>query len=153
METKRVQVQFRWLLPADQCDLQLPQYETIGSAGLDIRAAGTEDVMIEPGDIALISTGFAVAIPVGYEIQVRPRSGLAVKYGITLINSPGTIDSDYRGEVKVPLINHGKQRYTVVRGTRIAQMVLAPVARAELMAVDVLDLTDRGTGGFGHTGV
>lgn len=153
METKRVQVQFRWLLPVDQCDLQLPQYETIGSAGLDIRAAVTQDVLIEPGDIALIPTGFAIAIPLGYEIQIRPRSGLAVKHGITLINSPGTIDSDYRGEVKVPLINHGKKAYTVVRGARIAQMILAPVVQAELVEVDELGSTERGAGGFGHTGV
>ena len=153
METKRVQVQFCWLLPAEQCDLQLPRYETIGSAGLDIRAAVTKDVVIDPGDIVLIPTGFAVAIPLGYEIQVRPRSGLAVKHGITLINSPGTIDSDYRGEVKVPLINHGKEPFTVVRGARIAQMILGTIVQAELLEVDELEPTERGAGGFGHTGV
>jgi len=141
------------MLAADAGDLALPRYETIGSAGLDIMAAVTEDTEIRPGDIALIPTGFAVAIPLGYEIQVRPRSGLAVKHGITLINSPGTIDSDYRGEVKVPLINHGKESYTVVRGARIAQMILAPVVRAELALVAELDSTYRGSGGFGHTGV
>jgi len=146
-------VQFAWLIPIEERDLQLPVYETDGSAGMDVRAAITEDTVIGPGEIALIPTGFAVAIPQGFEIQVRPRSGLAVRHGLTLINSPGTIDSDYRGEVKVPLINHGKIPYTVTRGARIAQMILAPVARAKFIEVDELDSTDRGTGGFGHTGV
>ncbi|MFT5698348.1 MAG: dUTP pyrophosphatase [Desulforhopalus sp.] len=146
-------VQFCWLIPVKERDLQLPAYETDGSAGMDIRAAVTEDTIIAPGDIALIPTGFAVAIPYGYEMQVRPRSGLAVKNGITLINSPGTIDSDYRGEVKVALINHGKVPYTVTRGARIAQIILAPVTRAEVVELDELDSTNRGAGGFGHTGV
>lgn len=150
METK--QVQFCWLIQSEQRDLKLPAYETDGSAGMDIRAAVTTDTVIEPGEIVLIATGFAVAIPRGFEIQVRPRSGLAVRHGITLINSPGTIDSDYRGEVKVPLINLGKDPYTVVRGARIGQMILAPVVRAEFVEVDELDETVRGTGGFGHTG-
>ena len=146
------QLQFCWMIPDEQRDLKLPAYETGGSAGMDISAAVISDTVIESGEIVLISTGFAVAIPRGFEIQVRPRSGLAVRHGITLINSPGTIDSDYRGEVKVPLINLGKDPYTVVRGARIAQMILAPVTRAEFVEVDTLDKTDRGTGGFGHTG-
>ncbi|PHR30105.1 MAG: dUTP diphosphatase [Desulfotalea sp.] len=146
-------IQFCWLIPAEERDLQLPCYETAGSAGMDVRAAVTEDTVIEPGAIVLIPTGFAVAIPSGFEIQVRPRSGLAVKYGITLINSPGTIDSDYRGEVMVPLINHGKKPYTVTRGARIAQLIVAPVIRATFIEVSELDATSRGVGGFGHTGV
>lgn len=147
------QLQFCWLIPIEERDLQLPAYETDGSAGMDVRAAVIEDIVIESGEIVLIPTGFSVAIPYGFEVQVRPRSGLAVRHGITLINSPGTIDSDYRGEVKVPLINHGKVPYTVVRGARIAQMILAPVARAQCLEVDELENTARGTGGFGHTGV
>lgn len=146
-------LQFCWLIPSEERDLTLPAYETDGSAGMDIRAAVTRDTVIEPGEIALIATGFAVAIPRGFEIQIRPRSGLAVRHGITLINSPGTIDSDYRGEVKVPLINHGKDPYTVTRGARIAQMIVAAVVRAVLVEVDELDSTVRGAGGFGHTGV
>jgi len=151
MENQKLQ--FAWVIPIEERDLQLPAYETDGSAGMDVRAAVTEDTVIGPGEIVLISTGFAVAIPLGFEIQVRPRSGLAVRHGITLVNSPGTIDSDYRGEVKVPLINHGKVPYTVTRGARIAQMILAPVVRAKFIEVDELDSTVRGTGGFGHTGV
>jgi len=151
MENQKLQ--FTWLIPTEEHDLQLPAYETDGSAGMDVRAAVTEDTVIGLGEIVLISTGFAVAIPHGFEIQIRPRSGLAVRHGITLINSPGTIDSDYRGEVKVPLINHGKVPYTVTRGARIAQMILAPVTRAQFVEVDELNSTVRGTGGFGHTGV
>ncbi len=150
---ENVVVQFCWLQPQAGIDLQLPSYETTGSAGMDIMAAVEEEVVIRPGEIALIPTGFGVAIPDGFEIQVRPRSGLAVKHGITLINSPGTIDSDYRGEVKVPLINHGNVEFRVQRGDRIAQMILAPVMQAKLEAVARLSETSRGTGGFGHTGV
>lgn len=150
---ERKVVHFCWLQPDRARDLQLPSYETSGSAGMDIRAAVEDDVVIAPGAIALIPTGFGVAIPKGYEIQVRPRSGLAVKHGITLINSPGTIDSDYRGEVKVPLINHGGASFYVRRGERIAQMILAPVVHAELEVINSLPETARGTGGFGHTGV
>ncbi|TKB10633.1 dUTP diphosphatase [Desulforhopalus sp. IMCC35007] len=148
-----IDVQFCWLLPEGERNLTLPAYETEGSAGMDIMAAVTGDTIIEPGQITLIPTGFAVAIPKGYEIQVRPRSGLAVKNGITLINSPGTIDSDYRGEVKVALVNLGRGPFTVTRGARIAQMIVAPVQRARLIEVEVLDKTKRGAGGFGHTGV
>lgn len=151
MENQKLQ--FAWLIPTEERDLQLPAYETEGSAGMDVRAALTDDTVIGPGEIVLIPTGFSIAIPRGFEVQIRPRSGLAVRHGITLINSPGTIDSDYRGEVKVPLINHGKVSYTVTRGARIAQMILAPVARAQFIEVSELDDTVRGTGGFGHTGV
>lgn len=133
--------------------LSLPQYQTAGAAGMDICAAVEGSVVLQPGEIALISTGFAMAIPGGFEVQIRPRSGLAVKHGITLINSPGTIDSDYRGEVKVPLINHGRTSFTLRRGDRIAQMVVASVVRAVVVEVSALDSTDRGTGGFGHTGM
>ena len=147
------QLQFCWLIPFEQRNIELPAYETDGSAGMDIRAAVTKDTVLKPGAIALIPTGFAVAVPGGYEIQVRPRSGLAAKHGITLINSPGTIDSDYRGEVKVALINHGKIPYVITRGARIAQMILAPVARALPVEVVQLGETPRGAGGFGHTGV
>ena len=153
LKMENQQVQFCWLIPVKERDIPLPVYETEGSAGMDIRAAVNEDIIIEPGAIELISTGFAVAIPKGYEIQVRPRSGLAVKNGITLINSPGTIDSDYRGEVKVPLINHGTRSYVVHRGARIAQMVLASVVRVDILEVVELESTMRGAGGFGHTGV
>ena len=150
---RRVDVMFCWLSAEAATDLSFPTYETMGSAGMDIQAAVEADVIIEPGDIALLPSGFAVAIPDGYEIQVRPRSGLAVKHGITLINSPGTIDSDYRGEVKVGLINHGKKAFPVKRGDRIAQMILAPVSRIAWNVVDSLDATERGVGGFGHTGL
>lgn len=151
MENQKLQ--FTWLIPIEERDLPLPAYETEGSAGMDVRTAVTEDTVIKPGEIVLLPTGFAIAIPHGFEIQIRPRSGLAVRHGITLINSPGTIDSDYRGEVKIPLINHGKVPYTVTRGARIAQMILAPVTRAQFIEVDELNSTVRGTGGFGHTGV
>lgn len=145
-------VEFLWLHPQECADLNLPGYETAGSAGMDIEAAVTSPYLLEVGEIALVPTGFAVAIPDGYELQVRPRSGLALKYGITLINSPGTIDQDYRGEVKVPLINLGKSSFLIERGARIAQMILAPVVRVAWKNVAVLDSTSRGDGGFGHTG-
>lgn len=150
MET--VAVQISRLDPEQRGDLSLPAYETAMAAGMDVAAAIEEPVVIDPGDIALIGSGLAVAIPQGYEIQVRPRSGLAVKHGVTIINAPGTIDADYRGEVKVGLINLGKVPFTVHRGDRIAQLVLAPVARAELQLVKALSATVRGGGGFGHTG-
>ncbi len=147
------QVTICWLLPEEKRDLPLPGYETSGSAGMDVGAAVDIDVVIGPGEIALIPTGFSVSIPPGYEIQVRPRSGLAVKYGVTVINSPGTIDSDYRGEVKIGLINHGNVSFTVKRGDRVAQLVLAPVVQAKWQIAESLDETERGAGGFGHTGV
>jgi dUTP diphosphatase len=134
-------------------DIPIPKYMTPRSAGMDIFAAVEKDVVIDPGDIALIPTGFAMAIPEGFEAQIRPRSGLAIKHGIGLINSPGTIDSDYRGEVKVAVIHLGKAPYTIRRGDRIAQMIIHRVYQADVDIVERLDETDRNTGGFGHTGV
>jgi dUTP pyrophosphatase len=122
------------------------------SAGFDLAAAVAEPVVLQPGEIRLIPCGFAMALPAGYEAQVRPRSGLSSRHGVTLVNSPGTIDADYRGEVRVPLINHGKAPFTIERGMRIAQMVVMPVPPVELVEVDELDETSRGQGGFGHTG-
>ncbi len=130
--------------------LELPAYATDGAAGMDVLAA--EDVTLAPGQRHAVATGLAVAIPHGFEIQVRPRSGLALKHGISVPNTPGTIDSDYRGEVKVILINHGTEEFSIVRGDRIAQLVLAPVTRASWLPVDELDETQRGEGGFGSTG-
>lgn len=130
--------------------LELPEYATAGAAGMDVLAA--EDVTLAPGARHAVSTGLAVAIPAGYEIQVRPRSGLALKHGITVPNTPGTIDSDYRGELKVILINHGTEAFAIRRGDRIAQLVLAPVVRLSWLKVDELDDTERGEGGFGSTG-
>ncbi len=130
----------------------LPIKMTEHAAGFDIHAAVKEPVTLERGQIALIPCGFAMAVPVGFEAQVRPRSGLASKFGVTLVNSPGTIDADYRGEVHVPLINHGSAAFTVERGMRIAQMLILPVPAVELAEVDELDATTRGAGGFGHTG-
>ncbi|MEE4200831.1 dUTP diphosphatase [Erythrobacter sp.] len=130
--------------------LALPAYATAGSAGMDILSA--EDVTIAPGSRHAVATGLSVAIPAGYEIQVRPRSGLAFKHGITVPNTPGTIDSDYRGELKVLLINHGSVDFTIARGDRVAQLVLAPVTQAAWSEVEELDVTTRGAGGFGSTG-
>jgi dUTP pyrophosphatase len=130
--------------------LELPAYATEGAAGMDVLAA--EDVTLTPGARHAVATGLALAIPPGFEIQVRPRSGLALKHGITVPNTPGTIDSDYRGELKVILINHGKDAFDVRRGDRIAQLVLSPVTRASWLKVDELDETVRGEGGFGSTG-
>lgn len=131
-------------------DLPLPAYATAGAAGMDVVSA--EDVTIATGARHAVATGLSVAIPAGYEIQVRPRSGLALKHGITVANAPGTIDSDYRGEVKVILINHGEEPFAIRRGDRIAQLVLAPVTRATWLEVAELDETERGEGGFGSTG-
>jgi dUTP pyrophosphatase len=146
-------VALTWLDPEQGAGLLSPAYATELAAGMDVGAAITDPVVVEPGEIRLIPCGFAVAIPEGYEIQVRPRSGLAVKHGITVINAPGTIDADYRGEVKVGLINHSRVAYTIRRGDRIAQLVLAPVVRAILEVVPTLTPTVRGSGGFGHTGL
>lgn len=131
-------------------DLPLPSYATNGAAGMDVVAA--EDLILAPGARHAVATGFAMAIPPGFEVQVRPRSGLALKHGVTCLNTPGTIDSDYRGEVKVILINLGADPFEVRRGDRVAQLVLAPVTRASWMPVDELDETARGAGGFGSTG-
>jgi len=131
-------------------DLPLPAYATPGSAGLDLRAA--QALTLKPGKRALVPTGLAIALPEGFEAQVRPRSGLAVKHGITVLNAPGTIDADYRGEIQVPLINHGEDDFVIARGDRIAQMVIARVEQVILEEVKVLDGTARGTGGFGSSG-
>ncbi len=147
------EVKLCWLNSDAEGDLHLPRYATEGSAGMDVEAAIKADIVIQPGEVALVPTGLAVVIPVGYELQIRPRSGLAMKYAVTIINSPGTIDSDYRGEIKIALINHGSNPFIVHRGDRIAQMVLAPVTRARLVLTQSLDRTSRGDGGFGHTGI
>lgn len=133
-------------------DLPLPKYETKGSAGMDLMAAIDEPLIIKPGQTALVKTGIAIALEEGYEAQVRPRSGLALKKGITVLNSPGTIDSDYRGEVCAILINHSHVDFEITRGMRIAQMVIAACIQAEISVVDDLDETARGSGGFGSTG-
>ena len=130
--------------------LELPRYATDGAAGMDVLSA--EDIVLEPGMRHAVASGLSLAIPPGYEIQVRPRSGLALKHGISVPNTPGTIDSDYRGELKVILINHGSEAFAIHRGDRVAQLVLAPVTRASWDEVDELDATERGEGGFGSTG-
>ncbi len=132
--------------------LDIPSYATKSSAGLDLVAAVNEDVNLASGERALVPAGFNMALPEGYEAQIRPRSGLALKHGITLMNSPGTIDADYRGEVKIILVNLGQEEFVVSRGMRIAQMVIAPVTRVNLQEVANLDETDRGECGFGSTG-
>jgi dUTP pyrophosphatase len=134
----------------NKSDNALPQYETGGSAGLDVRS--NEDVVLEPGEFKLVKTGLFVEIPSGYEIQVRPRSGLALKHGITVLNSPGTIDSDYRGEIGVILINHGTESFEVNLGERIAQLVLCPIERIQWISVGSVGGTKRGDKGFGSTG-
>ena len=139
-------------LPASE-GLALPAYQTAGASGMDLHAAVAEDVVIEPGGIVLVPTGLEVAIPEGFEGQVRPRSGLAVKHGISLPNTPATIDSDYRGEIRVPVINLGRETFRVSRGMRIAQLVVAPVARVTWDEVTDLPSTARAGGGFGHSGV
>ena len=134
-------------------DLPLPSYETAGAAGLDLRAAVDAPVSLEPGERAAIPTGIAIALPEGYEAQVRARSGLARRHGIAMVNAPGTVDSDYRGELQVLLINLGREAFTVGRGDRVAQLVVAPVARIAWEEVEALDATGRGAGGFGSTGL
>ena len=148
MSNPKVQIQ---RLPHGK-GIDLPFYATTHAAGADLRAAVDADVIIQPGDTALIKTGFAMALPDNYEAQVRPRSGLALKFGITVLNTPGTVDADYRGEVGVILINHGKEPFTVCRGDRIAQMIIAPFVQANFQAVDSLSETERGAGGFGSSG-
>ena len=140
------------LRPETDSDIPLPRYMTSQSAGMDLCAAITKDLILNKGELTLIPTGFAIALPKGFEAQIRPRSGLAIKHGIGLINSPGTIDSDYRGEIKVAVINLGGKPYTFRRGDRIAQMVIKKVYFAKLEIVEELDETRRNTGGFGHTG-
>ena len=145
-----IQIQIK-ILPHFE-GLPLPQYQTEGASGMDLLAACQTPVTLQPGDRALVPTGIIIALPQGFEAQIRPRSGLAIKHGITLLNTPGTIDSDYRGEIQIILINLAKEAFTVTRGMRIAQMVLAEVVKAKLEVVDNLDGTRRGAGGFGHTG-
>jgi dUTP pyrophosphatase len=134
-------------------DLPLPTYQSDGSSGLDLYAAVVEDLMLQPGDIRLIPTGLSISLPRGYEAQIRPRSGLALRYGLGLVNSPGTIDSDYRGEVGLIVINWGKGSFTIKRGDRIAQMVISKVYRGVIQEIDEIDSTQRGNGGFGHSGI
>ncbi|WP_130891155.1 dUTP diphosphatase [Fusobacterium ulcerans] len=133
-------------------NVSLPKYETSGSAGMDVRANIEEPIVLRSLERALVSTGLKIAIPDGYEVQVRPRSGLAIKHGITLLNTPGTIDSDYRGELKVIMVNLSKDEYVINPQERIGQLVLNKVAQMEFVEVDSLDETERGAGGFGHTG-
>lgn len=148
-----VALNIMWDQGAD-VSLGLPRYETAGAAGADLRAHLPEQrpLVLAPGARALVPTGLRLAVPLGYEVQIRPRSGLALKHGVTLANAPGTIDSDYRGEIKVILINLGQDAFTIQRGERIAQLVLAPVTQLAWIEVDALDETDRGAGGFGSTG-
>jgi dUTP pyrophosphatase len=138
---------------ANSTGLTLPKYETIGSAGIDLQAGIDEDIIIKPNESKLIKTGIAIALENGFEAQIRPRSGLALKNSITVLNTPGTIDCDYRGEICVILINHGKQDFVVSKGMRIAQMVISQYQQAEIIEVEDLDETARGKGGFGSTGV
>jgi dUTP diphosphatase len=147
-----IQVDIRQLPHA--AGLPLPAYQSAHAAGLDLLAAvpESEPVVLPPGKHALLPTGLAIALPEGVEAQVRPRSGLAAKHGVTVLNSPGTIDADYRGEIQVILINHGAEAFTIRRGERVAQMVIAPVVQATLVPVASLSATDRGSGGFGSTG-
>lgn len=148
---ERISIQFKRL--GDSTDLPLPRYETKGSSGMDIRACVKDPVILQPGQIKRIPTGLSVSIPLGYEAQMRPRSGLALKHGIGLVNSPGTIDSDYRGEIGIIMINWGESLFTIRRGDRIAQMIIAKVCRADIAEAETLDDTLRGKGGFGHSGV
>lgn len=131
----------------------LPAYSSAEAAGADLKACIQDDIVLNPGQRYLVPTGISIQLPAGYEAQIRPRSGLAIKYGISLVNTPGTIDSDYRGEVKVIMINHGSEDFVIHRGDRIAQMVIAPVIHGMFALSNSLDSTDRGAGGFGSTGV
>jgi dUTP pyrophosphatase len=148
----RPSIAIKRLRPERDQDIPLPRYMTPQAAGMDICAAVDEPLVLAPGRIALVPTGFSMALPDGYEAQIRPRSGLAVRYGVTVVNAPGTIDSDYRGEVKVGLINLGPEPYTIRRGERIAQMIVQQVCQARIEVVEVLDETLRNGGGFGSTG-
>jgi dUTP pyrophosphatase len=146
-------ITFKRLYPERDQDIPLPTYMTSQAAGMDLRAAIEHEKQLAPGDILLIPTGLAVAIPHGFEAQIRPRSGLAIRHGIGIINSPGTIDADYRGEVKVAVINLGKKVFTLHRGNRIAQMIIQRVYQARITQAENLPPTGRGSGGFGHTGI
>lgn len=151
--TQTLEIQFVRIDPEKDADVPLPRYMSEQAAGMDVCIAIDDDVVLKAGKISLLPTGFKMAIPPGYEAQIRPRSGLAVRHGIGLINSPGTIDSDYRGEVKLAVINLGEQDYTFRRGDRVAQMVIAQVYQAKITSVSTLEDTERGSGGFGHTGL
>jgi dUTP pyrophosphatase len=145
-------IRLRRLQPERDTDIPLPTYMTPQAAGMDVCAAIKTAQLLAPGEIALIPTGLAMAIPNGFEVQVRPRSGLAIKHGIGIVNAPGTIDADYRGEVKIGLINLSTTPYTIHRGDRIAQLIVQQVCQADITLVDELDQTERNDGGFGHTG-
>lgn len=147
---ENVQVKVR--RTGNSADLPLPRYMTSHSAGMDLHADIEADITLKPGERLLVPTGIAIALPDGYEAQIRPRSGLALKHGIALVNSPGTIDADYRGEIGVIVINHGTEPFVIKRGERIAQMVIARFSRAQWLEVAELESTVRGDGGFGHTG-
>ena len=148
----KLTLRMRKLHPEHDGDISLPKYMTPHASGMDICAATKEPIVLPPGGIVLVPTGLSMAIPPGFEAQIRPRSGLAVKHGIGIVNAPGTIDADYRGEVKVALINFGNNPYTIKRGDRIAQMIIQKVYQVEPEEVDTLEETARNTGGFGHTG-
>jgi len=150
--TQEAVIALKWMHPELDKDIPLPCYMTPHSAGMDVCAAVSEPLVLHPGDRTLVPTGFALALPLGHEAQIRPRSGLAVRHGITVLNAPGTIDSDYRGEVKIALIHLGDRSYTIERGERIAQMVIQKVSQAIVEIVDALDETSRNHGGFGSTG-
>ena len=145
-------IRFKRIRPQKDADVPLPAYMTPDAAGMDICVALDGDIVLPPGEITLLPTGFAMAVPKGFEAQIRPRSGLAVKHGIGLINSPGTIDADYRGEVKIAVINLGKNAYRFKRGDRVAQMIINRLYQARAQLVEILDETERNSGGFGHTG-
>lgn len=146
-------LQIRRLNPERDRDISIPRYMSPGSSGLDLPAAIENEITLSPGEIRLIPTGLAMAIPIGFEGQIRPRSGLALKHGISLINTPGTIDSDYRGEIGLAVINLGRKPYTIRRGDRLAQLVIHKVFQANIQVVEDLDPTDRANGGFGHSGI
>ena len=150
--TESLILQIRRLNPEKDRDLPIPEYMSTGASGLDLPAAVENEITLAPGEMRLIPTGLALALPPGFEGQVRPRSGLALKHGITLINSPGTIDSDYRGEIGLAMINLGQNPYSIRRGDRLAQLVIQKVYQAEIKVVDNLETTDRADGGFGHSG-
>ena len=151
MMTDKIKIKVK-RLSEDFLDVPLPYYATSGSAGMDIRAALKEDVFLQPGKVELIPTDISVEIPLGYEIQVRPRSGLAANHSIGILNSPGTIDSDYRGEIKVILMNFGKEDFKISKGDRVAQLIVSKVYTAKIILVNDLNTSNRGEGGFGHTG-
>jgi dUTP pyrophosphatase len=151
--TETLILRIRRLNPGKDRDLPIPEYMSPGAAGLDLPAAIEREIILAPGEIRLVPTGLALALPTGYEGQIRPRSGLALKHGITLVNSPGTIDSDYRGELGLAVINLGQTPYTIRRGDRLAQLVIQRVHQADIQLVEDLETTDRADGGFGHSGL